>query len=289
MYTHNTYRQRRLFVTTSSLALPAYLYPVFAPLSASMANHLVLLEYRLLRKRAVASEGTPQRLWKLVEERVRLARALLYEYMNPFVQVEQQRMRRGLSRRFPEESWLLDALATYAPDGTRYSPATLELWQKKRLLRRERPRGMFDLSSVAALLITRIAEGEHQRNWLPSALAEGEPDWWCYQQTGREATRQPIAIPLPLPTKNAGVVLLSTPWLGAGWLSTEWHIFEKVAVRWSGSIASVHEMAQWDAALANEIVGWRAHSLLGRQAVQRVLLQEAGTLILERVARIYNE
>lgn len=270
-------------MATLSLALPEYLYPAFAPLPIAFANHLVLLEHRLSRRKAVSRQLSPERLWKIVEERVRLARALVYEYMNPFVRVEQYRISRGLPRRFPEEAWLLDALATYTPDGTRYSPATIELWQKKRLLRREKPRGMFELDSIAALLITRIAEGEHQRSWLPSELSTEEPLWWCYEQSGLDAARRPVALPLStMPTETS---LLSTPWLGASWLSQEWRVFHNVALRWNGHISSLQELEQWDPELAKEIAQWRSHILLGRSIVQETLLREASSLILERAAK----
>lgn len=270
----------------SSLTLPEHLYPVFAPLPVAFANHLVLLEHRLSGRKAVSRRLSSERLWKIVEERVCLARNLVYDYMSPFVLVEQHRIEQGLPRQFPEEAWLLNALATYSPDGIRYSAATIELWQRKRLLRREKPRGMFALDSVAALLITRIVEGEHQRNWLPSEIPAGEPIWWCYEQSGVEVARQPVAFPLP--ATHLEPMLLSTPWCGARWLSQRWHVFDKVAVCWSERITSLQQLEQWDAELAGEIAAWHSHPLLGSQATQTVLLQEASSLILERVARTYQ-
>lgn len=264
-------------------ALPPHLYPALAPLPVPTAEHLVRQEYRRYRRVAPAKRPRPEQVWARVCERVSKARTVAYEYMHPFVMVDQRRSERGLARIFPSPDWLLDALASYTPEGKRNAEPTLDYWQKKGLLRRDKPRGLFDLQSVAALLVARIAEEEHQRNWLPSELAEEEPAWWCYAQAEPDAPVQPI--PIPLPSSLPTTMILWTPWLGATWLSDAWSRIGALALRWAGTILHAQELQVWAPDLAQTITATRANLLIGQETIQTALVQEASHLILQRVAQ----
>lgn len=270
-------------LTERSLDLPPELYPAFAPLPLPLAQHLILQEYRRYRRVVPSRQPTPRQIWAQVWERVSKARLVVYDYLHPFVVVEQRRSHQDLPRLFPSSAWLLDALATYTPEGKRNAEPTVDFWQQRGLLRREKPRGMFSLQSVAALLVARIAEEEHQRNWLPSALPPEEPDWWCYSQRGPTAPILPM--PIPLPPTLTGTTVLWTPWLGAAWLSDAWKIVGSLALRWTGDLASAHDLEGWDHELATTILTSQAHLLTGQQRIQAALVQEASRLVLERVAQ----
>jgi hypothetical protein len=272
-------------VIDTSLALPAHLYPLFAPLPLPIASHLVTQEYRRSRRKAVSMRPAPEQVWWVVEEQVRRARTVAYEYMHPFVLVDKRRSEQGLPRAFPSAEWLLDTLATYTPEGKRNAEPTLDYWQKKGLLRRDKPRGQLDLMSVAALLIARIAEEEHQRNWLPSKIREEESDWWCYGQAGPTAPAQPTRLPLA-PTLPAAT-LLWTPWLGAAW-EGEWRVIGNKAFRWAGAVSSEHDLEAWDPSIAATIMRSRSHALIGQETIQVALLQEASRMILEQQAERYQ-
>ncbi|MDQ2716226.1 MAG: hypothetical protein M3Z08_15070 [Chloroflexota bacterium] len=263
--------------------LPPHLYPAFAPLPLPLAEHLVLQEYRRSRRVVLAKRPHPEQVWASVLERVSKARRIAYEYMHPFVIVDTKRSKQGLVRTFPAGDWLLDTLATYTPEGKRNAGPTLDYWQKKGLLRRDKPRGLLDLNSVAALLVARIAEEEHQRNWLPSELPADEPAWWCYSQADPTAPIQPV--PLSLSPTLAPTAVLWTPWPGAAWLSEEWQIIENQAFRWAGAVSTEHELAIWDRDLARTILAAQTHILTAQETVQAALMQEARHLILQRVAR----
>ncbi|MFL5658583.1 MAG: hypothetical protein ACJ8CB_30900 [Ktedonobacteraceae bacterium] len=246
----------------------------------------MLQEYRRYRRVAPSKRPRPEQLWANVHERVSKARTVAYEYMNPFVTVAARRSEQGLPRTFPSAEWLLDALATYTPEGKRNAEPTLDHWQQRGLLRRDKPRGMLDLNSVVALLVARIAEEEHQRNWLPSELAEEEPDWWCYSQAGPNVPVRPM--PMPLPATLAVTTVLWTPWSGAVWLSEEWSISGNMAWRWAGVISSEQELQVWDRDLATTITSLRTNPLIGQETVQATLVQEASRMILDRIAHRYQ-
>lgn len=244
----------------------------------------MLQEYRRYRRVAPSKRPQPEQVWCRVRERVSKARTVAYEYMYPFVAVDKRKSEGELLRTFPSPDWLLDTLATYTPEGKRNAEPTLDHWQQRGLLRRDKPRGLLDLESVAALLVTRIADEEHQRNWLPSELAEEEPAWWCYSQSRPDTPVQPMPLPLP-PTLPVATVLW-TPWLGATWVSDKWSIIGKLACRWAGVISTADELAAWDPDLATTInTLQRTSALIGQETVQATLVQEASRMILQRVAQ----
>jgi hypothetical protein len=221
---------------SESNALPERLYPAFAPLPIPLAEHLILLESRQNR----SQKGDPP--WLVVLRHVLHERRNVYEYMDDFVQEDAQkprRMGRGLS--FPDATWLLDELRSNTP--THHGPArrTFYDWQERGLLLRERERGPFDLDSVAALLIVRIVEDEHEQGWLPERIEDDTPRWWCY---GRETPASPIlSIPVPL-SDTLPPMLLWTPWCGAAW-QKEWHIQEGIACRWSPAIPTKEDLYRY--------------------------------------------
>lgn len=219
----------------ASIELPKHLYPAFAPLAVPLAQHLVQLEYQQNR-------SAPTRaIWSRVLERVTHARRNVFEYMDDFVQEDAQKpRRRGRGKSFPDEKWFLDELRNNTPTGNRPVSVTLYDWQQRGLLLREWPRGPFDLDSVAALLIARMAEDEHERGWLPSSLDEEEPRWWCY---GREYPDAPImAVPVPLPELPPST-LLWTHWRGAAW--RKWASVGNVACCWSPSLPTQSDLAAY--------------------------------------------
>jgi hypothetical protein len=217
-----------------------------------------------------------------VLERIEQARLLVYEYMHPFVLADKKRQAHGEGRAFPSSEWVLETLAQYAPQHKKYDLTTLDYWQKKGLLRREKARGLLDVTSVAALLITRLAEGMHERNWLPTALAPEEPWWWCYSQEHPAAHVQPV--PLPLPTVLPTSAVLWTCWQGAMW-EREWQTFgDNQVYRWASS-PGLAELLLWDQRLPTEIQIHQAHPLFGRPAVQQILLEEARIVVLTTIVQ----
>jgi hypothetical protein len=270
-----------------SLALPYSLYPAFAPLPIPIVQHLVLEEYRRYRRVVPVKRPQPEQIWASVGERVSKARRVAYEYLKPFVTVDRKRREQGLASTFPSSEWLLDALATYTPQGKRNAEPTLAHWQQRGLLRRDKPRGEFDLTSVAALLVARIAEEEHQRNWLPSELDEEEPAYWCYSQAGPDASVQPL--PIPLPPSLPATTILWTPWLGAVWTCDEWCIIGQLAYRWACVPSCGDELQVWDDDLVMTLKTLRANELISQERVLAILVQEASHIILQRVAHRHQK
>lgn len=262
----------------SFLAFPLQLCPAFAPLPLAFANHLAEQTYR--RRRIVAhkrltSEQIHARLLSSIEQ----ARHIVFEYLTPFILAD-QRQGKGY-RSFPQSEWLLDTLATYTPKGKRLSEATLDYWIKRGILRREHARGPFDLTSVAALLIARIVEEQHQRNWRSSELDEYEAHWWCYGQLAPDAPLLPV--PVPFPSSLPASALLRTPWLGVTWEDSSWQIAGDMAYRWAGSFSCGEEVKIWDETFATLIIDGRDNLLLGQAPVQQYLAQQASHLILEHM------
>jgi hypothetical protein len=205
------------------------------------------------------------------------ARTLVYEYVHPFIVADKKWYERGEGRSFPTPEWVLETLAEYTPNQKKNDVATLDYWQKKGLLRREKTRGLLDISSVATLLIVRLAEGIHQRNWLPTSIKPEEPWWWCYGQRHPGAFIQPL--PFPLPAALPASFVLWTPWRGAIW-EQEWQLHRDGNLyRWANS-PELEDLLVWDSQLLAEIHHRADHPLFGRPAVQSVLLEEARHLVL---------
>lgn len=260
-------------------ALPPALYPAFAPLSAPTAAHLVQKEWYRYRRVTPSKRPAIQNIWMTVLQRVEFARSIVFEYMSPFVATDKIRQRKGMSRAFPQPEWLLDALAAYVPGGKRNAEATIDDWQKRGLLWREKTRGMLDLTSVASLLIARVANSRHKTTWLPSFITEDEPVWWCY---GKYTPYAPVqAVPIPIPVSQRAATLLWTPWAGAAW-DDEWEIMDEKVYRWAGQILAIEELEVWDSELPAIIRQGRSDVLLGRSSVQQFLVQEASDMVLAR-------
>lgn len=265
------------------IVFPSHLYPAFAPLPVPMANHLLLLQERQYRRRP-SLRPTSEEMMQTVLENIRRARTLVYDYLRPFVMADKKRQQRGESRTFPQAEWLLETLAQYTPGVVRNSVETLDFWQKKGLLRREKTRGLLEMTSVAALLIARLAEGRLQRNWLPSLLEAEEPHWWCYGRSSPDAPLQ--AIPIPISSSCPTSLLVWTLWQGALWEEEGWQIIVggDGLYRWAGS-PSVADLLAWDEELPTKILASQHDPLFGRPLVQKVLLQEARYDVLTRVVK----
>jgi hypothetical protein len=201
--------------------------------------------------------------------------------MHPFVLADAQHRRRGRDLSFPDSDWLLDMLAYNTPP--EYEPSvtmeTLKTWMKRGLLLRERDYGPFDQTSVAAILVARIAEEIYGNKWLPSDMASDEPRWWCYGQASPHS--EIVSIPVPLPDDLPASMILWTPWQGALW-HEEWHLAASVACRWAFPHPSEEALAVWDEAIVAEIHNALQHIPFGKQAVRDILLVEARKILLER-------
>ncbi len=221
-----------------------------------------------------------------VLEKIARARTLVYDYVRPFVMADKKRQQRGESRIFPQAEWVMETLAQYTPGLIRNSVETLDFWQKKGLLRREKTRGLLEITSVAALLIARLAEEKLQRNWLPSSLEADEPHWWCYGRSAPDAPLQAIPVPIP-PSSSPPSLLLWTPWQGAVWEEEEpWQIVVggDGLYRWANS-PSATDLLTWDEELPAKILAVQDDPLFGRPSVQEVLLQEVRYDVLTRVVK----
>lgn len=264
-------------MSTLSLTLPVSLYPAIAPLPAPMANHLLYQEARKYR-RAISKRPADQEIIQTVLERIVRARIVVFEYMNPFVLAD----RKHQHHTFPEPDWLLDALAQYAPNKKKNDLSTLDYWQKRGLLRREKMRGLLDITSVAALLVARLSDSNLQRNWLPSSISESEPRWWCYS---RSAPGEPIqAVPLPFfdPLLPASLVVW-TPWQGAGW-EERWQRIGEPFYQWAGA-PLIRDLSLWDGEIPRKIQDIQNDPFFSRKAIQLIFLQEARQEILVRIVQ----
>ena len=137
-----------------------------------------------------------------------------------------------------------------------------------------------DITSVAALLVSRISEGKLQKNWLPSSIDPSEPLWWCY---GRSSPSAPV-YPHPLPSTFQAALLLWTPWRGSMW-EASWRRGEERSdlYRW-GRSPTLQDLLVWDHEIPQKILNLQHDPLFGRERVQRVLLEEAQHDILTRIA-----
>jgi hypothetical protein len=252
---------------------PPTLYPAIAPLSAPMANHLLLQEERQNRQRP-SRRPPPEMMVEAVLERIRRVRPVVFDYLHPFVIADTIRQREGKSRAFPRSDFLRETLAQYSPGQGEISEATLDYWQRRGLLRREQPRGLLDITSVAALLIARLVEGNRQRNWLPSEHKETEPFWWCF---GRVAPDAPIqAIPVPIPAAFPASLVVWTPWRGVMW-EDGWQGMSRRGeyFYWWARPPSAQDLLVWDEEISRKLLAVQHDPLFGRPSVQTVLLQEA--------------
>jgi len=270
-------------MSVPSVTFPRALYPACAPLPMPMANHLLLQEQRRYARRPT-KRPSDDVIMHAVLEKISQARSIVYEFLNPFVRAEQNRMSRGESRTFPEMDFLLETLAHYTPGGIRNAEATVDFWQKRGLLRREKTRGALDITSVAALFIARLAEKDLQRNWLPSSLSDAEPRWWC---AGVYAPHTPVhSFPQPLLSAPSRSLVLWTPWQGAAW-EEQWYPLGDThpsLCRWAQA-PSARDVLVWDEALGRQLLLLQADAFLGRSGIQAAILEEASRDILDRVVR----
>lgn len=300
------------------LDIPRLMLPLCAPLSRPMVEHVVVLELQRYRRAALSKWPEREEVWQRVVERVARARADVCEYMDVFVADDIKRTQEeGHERQFPDDGWILEQLAAYAPANARMTQKALEGWQARNILCREQVRGRWRLDDVAALLIMRIVNVTHQKGWLPSDIPEGEPRWWAFGKNAPDAPIEETPIPAQR-IKDNPPLFLWTPRIGASWHG-EWQRLAGVSVRWSRPFANADELAVWHNEYAEEIrqVTLRAAkvssmefrlsaggALTTRPAIQdmmrtsvqqllkqveRALLYEAEQIILEEQARLISK
>jgi hypothetical protein len=232
--------------------LPILILPLCAPLSRPMVEHLVLLELQQYRRAVISSWPAREEVWQRILERVQHARTDVGEYMDVFVADDIKRAtEEGQERAFPDDEWILEQLASYAPANAKMTQKALEGWQSRNILRREHTRGRWRLDDVAVLLIMRIANVTHQKGWLPSEIPDNESRWWAFGKSAPDAPIQETPIPLR-GVENTTPLLLWTPYDGASWAGN-WQRVAGVSVRWSRPFATANELAVWHTKYADEI------------------------------------
>jgi hypothetical protein len=191
----------------------------------------------------------------VLAQQVRVYRSAVATYMEPIVLAEQanRRGRQAVRSQAPniDTGWLLASLAHSSPTRRRIPLPTLSDWHKRGLLR-YRSWGYPDVHSAAALLLMRMLCPQ-ARGWLPSTMAEEEPQWWCWRQDGPEHPVLPC--PYPLPPDLPDAALLWTHWRGAAWDEDWVPIGNRGAIRWAtlkpGARQcwklSLEQLALWDA------------------------------------------
>lgn len=262
------------------IEFPSCLYPAFAPLPVPTANRLLQTEEQKYRRRLRARPADTE-LMQTVLEKVRRARRVVYDYLNPFVLADRKRRELDESSTFPSGEWLLETLAQYTPRAARNSLETLDFWQKKRLLRRTQPRGLLEIASVAALLVARLSEENLQRRWQASSLEATEPWWWCYGRSSPDDRVQ--SIPVPISLSLPASLVLWTPWQGAAW-DDQWQGRNagECLSRWAGE-PSIEELLIWDEEVPRKILACQGDPLFGRSSVQTALLREARSDVIARI------
>lgn len=236
------------------------LYPLVAPLSVPMAEHLLS---RYCRQQRVSVHQGREWLLKRVAEK----RSLVFRYMSAFVLNSQRRELITSKKTILTTKWLLEALRIHDPLKRPVTLQTLFDWKKRGLIHND-ARGEPNSDSAAALLLARTIDvGERQ--WLPEEIAPDEPMWWCWQQTSPEQIPSPC--PVPLPSALANATILWTPWAGGNW--QHWKLIGRDigSIRFAGTTKHrVHPM--WDVTF-QELQCW-IPELAHRPTPLRPLLEE---------------
>jgi len=260
------------------IQIAAYM-PQLAPLPIPMAEHLLKQRCRLLKKTVRTS--SPDELEKgalsLLEQDVQEKRQAVYVLMDSLVQIEQVSREPSLST-----TWIMHVLRAHTPENRLVPSQTLSLWRERNLLR-YRERGHPDLDNTAALLLARMVD-ERIRNWLPTTIAEDEPDWWCWRQDTPEMS--PVPCPVPLPGHLSPSTLLWTPWIGASWDPHWLKISDLGAIRWVGAVGEKQHV-RWTISQQNLQV-WDAEAAalyINFPACTEEMLHTLATFALFRLAR----
>ena len=253
--------------------------PQLAPLPIPMVEHLLKQRRRLLKKtvRTISQDEREKEALSLLEKNIQEKRQAVYALMDPLVQAEK------VSGEIPlSTTWITQVLRVYTPENRVIPSQTLSLWRERNLLR-YRERGHPDLAATAALLLARMVD-ERMRNWLPTTIAEDEPDWWCWRQDTPEMPYIPC--PVPLPDNLSPSTLLWTPWIGATW-DPHWLKIDALgAIRWAGAVGetqpvqwtiSQQDLQVWDAEVAALQIDF--------PACTEEVLHTLATLALFRLAR----
>jgi hypothetical protein len=253
--------------------------PWLAPLPIPMAEHLLKQRRRLLKKTVRTS--LPEELEKgalsLLEQNVQEKRQAVYVLMDPLVQTEKVLREPSLST-----TWIMHVLRAHTPENRLVPSQTLSLWRERNLLR-YRERGHPDLDNTAALLLARMVD-ERIRNWLPTTIAEDEPDWWCWRQETPEMP--PVPCPVPLPGHLSASTLLWTPWIGASWDPHWLKIGNVGAMRWAGTVGEKQHV-RWTMS-QQDLQVWDAEAAalhIDSPACAEEMLHTLATLALFRLAR----
>lgn len=254
--------------------LPAFSYPLYAPLPLPVVDHLFKRPVRDAGRRLTQS-------WEALAQQIHFARRAAYLVMHPYVLTDSL-----------TTAWLLARLKANSPAKTPVGTANLSLWYERGLLRYER-HGRPEVDNAAALLIARMVD-PRERNWLPSTIEAGEPHWWCWRQDTPQSAAVPC--PVPLPDDLTSTALLWTPWAGAAWLNRHWlSIGSLGSVRWARTARSRKAGGEhWSWAISrDDLACWDQEvtrlpfpemSSMYADEIGAEVLQAQSTLILYRLA-----
>ena len=270
------------------------LYPVFAPLSAPIIEHILI---RFQRAKLVTS---PMAAWELLRTEVQQKREIAFYYMDPFVRHHQSREPISEHREHQEHqerqerltystTWLRETLMRHSPEHVQVSQDTISKWHQRGLVR-YREYNVPEYTSAAAIFIARMID-KGERNFLPSVIAPDEPQWWCWRQDTPNAPVIPC--PVPLPDNLPVSALLWTPWAGAAWEATWCKIGKgRGAIRWAGVTGkpqhehwslTYDDLSRWDEQAATVLAPLRDETMQDGEE-ERTGLHLAATLALHRLA-----
>ena len=262
--------------TPTPLAIPKTLYAEVAPMNIPMANHLLL---RLWRR---THAPVPELLTLLLTE-IQEKRQNAFYHMDSYVRNRDKPVAPEL--RF-STAWMRQVLAVYTP-GRTVPASTFTEWSTKRAIRFERKGRPFPDSAAALYIARMIDTGE--RNFLPEAIAEDEPLWWCYAQL---RPQEPIFChPVTRLDELPPATLLWTGWHGAAW-EARWHFVGDEAhglglgaVAFAG-IQQVRGHRTWHITL-DDLARWddQVTSLYVNYENNTSQIQALATVALERLAR----
>ena len=207
--------------------------PLMAPLSKPMILHLAhqeklpfpSLTLNLDEQLSFATEHFSI-LWSHLARQVGEKREAVYTLMSPVVQGH-----------LLSTEWIIETLTTYTPKkqekkGRLLTAQTISRWRDQGLLHYEH-KNQPDADSTAALLTARMID-TRERGWLPTAVAEHEPSWWCWRQDS--PSHPVIPCPVPLPDDLPRSALLWTNWRGAAWRKEWLPLGTLGAARWAGTM-----------------------------------------------------
>ena len=208
--------------------------PLMAPLSKPMMLHLANQEKASfptittsLDDQLSSTATHFNKLWSNLAQQVEEKREAVYVLMSPVVQ-----------GRLLSTEWIIETLTEHTPKkqsskAKMLTAQTISRWRDQGLLHYEQ-KNQPDADSTAALLTVRMID-TRERGWLPTIVAENEPQWWCWRQDS--PTHPVVPCPVPLPEDLPASALLWTSWRGAAW-KREWlPLGDLGAARWAGTMS----------------------------------------------------